>query len=149
MQKHSSLERGNNISANKSFWPDYAIEVDPYRLPAHIEFEVPNPAFSSVAAHRLVSIYTNFVIIVDRLGSHSTTLRIIALEEFDAIVVRVGFSRQGYRQIGSAVYLCHEKLGLDLPLYAAIDTQETASFWLSWSRVLGVPAMSVDRKSVV
>lgn len=146
MHKHSSLERGNELSANESLWPDYAIEADPYRLPAHIEFEVPNPVFSSVPANRTVSIYKGFVVVTDKLGQHSTAMRIIALDEFDAVVVRVGFSSHGYRQIGSAVYLHHEKYGLDLPLYASNDCQDTASFWLSWSRVLGVPAMSVNEE---
>ena len=149
MQKHSSLERGNETSASKSLWPDCAIEVDPYRLPAHIELEVPNPVFSFVSVSRTVSIYTNFVVIFDRMGPHSMTLRIVALVDFDAIVVRVGFCANGIRQIGSAVYLHHATLGLELPLYAATDCRDTAAFWLSWSRVLGVPAMSVGKDGVL
>jgi Family of unknown function (DUF6101) len=145
MQKHSSLKRGNDFSAVKKLWPDYAIEVDPYRLPAHIELEVPNPVFSNVAVNRLVSIYSGFVVIADRMGRHAASTRIIALDDFDAVVVRVGFSASGYRRIGSAVYLHHQKLGLDLPLYAEADCRDTAAFWHSWSRVLGLPAMSVDK----
>jgi len=143
MHKHSSPGRGNVFSVNKSLWPDCAINVDPYRLPAHIDFEVPSPAFSSVPVNRTVSIYSGFVVITDRLAQHSTTMRIVALADFDAVVVRVGFSAHGYRQIGSAVYLHHGRLGLELPLYSATDCEETAAFWLAWSRVLGVPAMSV------
>jgi len=145
MHKHSSLIRGNCISANKSLWPDCAIEADPYRLPAHIEFDVPVPVFSGVPGNRMVSIYNGFVVIVDRLGQQSTTMRIVALQDFDAIVVRVGFSSHGYRQIGSAVYLHHAGLGYELPLYAAVDCSDTAAFWHSWSRVLGLPAMTVDK----
>ncbi len=145
MQKHSSLIRGNTLPANKSLWPDCAIEADPYRLPAHIAFDVPVPAFSGVAGNRTVTIYKSFVVIVDRLGQQSTTMRIVALCDFDAIVVRVGFSSHGYRQIGSAVYLHHAGLGYDLPLYAADDCSDTAAFWNSWSRVLGIPAMTVDK----
>jgi len=145
MHKHSSLIRGNTISANKSLWPDCAIEADPYRLPAHIKFDVPVPAFSNVAGNRTVSIYKCFVVIVDRVGQQSTTMRIVALQDFDAIVVRVGFSAHGYRQIGSAVYLHHARLGYDLPLYAAGDCRDTAAFWHSFSRVTGLPAMTVDK----
>lgn len=145
MHKHSSLERGNSVSAKRTLWPDCAIKADPYRLPAHIEFEVPNPIFSRVSVNRTVSIYNSFVVIIDRLGQQSQTLRIIALEDFDAIIVRVGFNTQGNRQIGSAVYLHHQKLGLELPLYAATDCRDTAAFWLVWSRVLGVPTMSVGK----
>ncbi len=145
MHKHSSLERGNDFSATRNLWPDYAIEVDPYRLPAHIELEVPNPDFSNVSVNRLVSIYNGFVVISDRLGQQATSMRIIALDDFDAVVVRVGFSARGYRRIGSAVYLHHAKLGLDLPLYAQDDCRDTAAFWHSWSRVLGLPAMSVAK----
>jgi len=72
-------------------------------------------------------------------------MRIVALQDFDAIVVRVGFSSHGYRQIGSAVYLHHAGLGYELPLYAADDCSDTAAFWHSWSRVLGLPAMTVDK----
>jgi len=144
MQKHSSVNRGNVFSANESLWPDCAINVDPYRLPAHIDFEVPSPVFSNVPVNRTVSIYSGFVVITDRLARQSTTMRIIALADFDAVVVRVGFCAHGYRQIGSAVYLHHDRLGLELPLYAATDCEETAVFWLAWSRVLGVPAMSVS-----
>ncbi len=143
MHKHSSLKRGNDFSAKKSLWPDYAIEVDPYRLPAHMMFEVPKPVFSSVPVNRSVSIYNSFVVITDMVGQQSKILRIVALEDFDAIVVRVGFSAHGYRQIGSAVYLHHEKLGFELPLYAAPDCHDTAAYWNSWSRVLGLPAMTV------
>ncbi len=145
MHKHSSLKRGNEFSATRNLWPDYAIEVDPYRLPAHIELEVPNPVFSNVSVNRLVSIYNGFVVIADRVGQTAASTRIIAVEDFDAIVVRVGFSARGYRRIGSAVYLHHAKLGLDLPLYAQDDCRDTAAFWHSWSRVLGLPPMSVDK----
>ena len=145
MHKHSSLIRGNTLSANKSLWPDCAIEADPYRLPAHIGFDVPVPAFSAVAGNRTVTIYKSFIVIVDRLGQQSTTMRIVALRDFDAIVVRVGFASHGYRQIGSAVYLHHAGLGYDLPLYAADDCRDTAAFWHSWSRVLALPAMTVDK----
>ncbi len=145
MQKHSSQERGNQIPVNGSLWPDCAIEVDPYRLPAHIEFDAPCPVFTNVAVNRTVSIYKGFVVVTDKLGLQSTTQRVIALDDFDAVVVRVGFNSHRHRQIGSAVYLHHKRLGLDLPLYAAVDCQDTAVFWYSWARVLGVPAMSISR----
>ena len=144
MHTHSIQERGNDISVHSSLWPDCEIDVDPYRLPVHIAFDAPCPGFTRVVVKRTVSLYKGFVVITDRLGATSCTLRIIALADFDGVVVRVGFNSTKYRQIGSAVYLHHAAFGLDLPLYASVDCDDTAALWLAWSRALGVPAMSFD-----
>lgn len=122
-------------------WSARAVDIDPYILPKTYVLDHREPAVPGIVGSDRITIGRRSIAVQTCFFFSKSRVERKQISEFSGVVLRVQSAGEDDKDFMYTVFLLHPDPKFQIPLYRADHSYDIAARWMSWSKVLRLPAL--------
>ncbi len=122
-------------------WSARAVDIDPYILPKTFVLDHREPAVPGIVGSDRITIGRRSIAVQTCFFFSKSRAERKQISEFSGVVLRVQSAGEDEKDFMYTVFLLHPDPKFQIPLYRADHSYDIAARWMSWSKVLRLPAL--------
>lgn len=117
------------------------MDIDPYILPKTYVLDHREPAVPGIVGSDRITIGRRSIAVQTCFLFSKSRVERKQISEFSGVVLRVQSAGEDNKDFMYTVFLLHPDPKFQIPLYRADHSYDIAARWMSWSKVLRLPAL--------